>query len=161
MPTAIETEQFESSSKELIRALNRCIETCMDGEKGYALAAADVRAPELKSLLHKYSEQRGNFVLALQAAIRKLGGYPENEGTFGGPIHRGWMSLRRIIEGRSDRVILQDCIQGEEAAIRAFEAVDRSVIHAVPEDLRALLQEQYADIHVALARLRAHWTALG
>jgi uncharacterized protein (TIGR02284 family) len=160
MTTQTQTRERESS-KELIFALNRCIETCMDGEKGYALAAADVRAPELKSLLHKYSEQRGNFVLALQDAIRKLGGFPENEGSFGGPIHRGWMSLRRMIEGRDDRVILQDCIMGEEAAIRAYEAVDRSVTHVVPEELRALLQDQYAEIHVALARLRAHVKALG
>jgi uncharacterized protein (TIGR02284 family) len=141
-------------SKELVRALNRCIETCTDGEKGYGVAAADVRAPELKALFHTYAKQRGDFVVALQEAIRTLGGFPENEGTLRGALHRSWMTCRGLVTGRKDRDILEGCAFGERAALDAYEAADRAVVHAVPDDLRALVREQYADILDAHADLR-------
>lgn len=149
------TTQDSENSKEIVRALNGCIETCTNGEKGYGAAAADVRAPELKALFRKYAQQRADFVLALQAAIRKLGGFPENEGTFRGALHRGWMSYRRLVEGRNDHAILESCAFGEQAALHAYEAADRAVVHAVPEELRVLVQEQYADIQSAHADLRS------
>lgn len=156
MSTATEPKESENTNtKELVRALNRCIECCTDGEKGYGVAAADVRAPELKALLEKYEHQRAGFVLALQAAVRQLGAFPENEGSFGGALHRGWMNYRRLVEGRNDRTILEGCVEGEQAAVRAYEAADRAVFGTVPNDLRALVQDQYAAIQAALADLRA------
>ncbi len=138
-----------------IRALNACIETCVDGQKGYGSAAADVRDPALKALCEESAHQRGTFVVALQAAVRQLGGLPENEGTFRGPLHRSWMSLRRAVQVHDDTVVLEGCAEGEKAAIAAYEAADRAVLSPAPVEVRALIQAQYAAIQRAHADLRA------
>jgi uncharacterized protein (TIGR02284 family) len=153
-PATTAREDAEST-REIVRALNRCIETCTDGEKGYGTAAADVRDPELKALYLERARQRSEFVLALQDAVLKLGATPENEGTFRGPLHRGWMSYRRAIEGHDDHATMQGCAYGERAALRAYEAADSVVLHAVPPEIRALIQKQFAAIREAHADLRA------
>ena len=150
------TQEHESeNTKELVRALNKCIETCTDAEKGYGAAAADVRAPDLKSAFLDYAQQRGAFVLALQRAIQKLGASPENEGTLRGSLHRGWMTARRIVEGRNDHAIVESCVFGEQTTLHAYEAADRAVHHPVPEEIRVLVREQYAAIQRAHADLQA------
>jgi uncharacterized protein (TIGR02284 family) len=143
------------NTTEIVRALNGCIETCMDAEKGYGAAAADVRAPDLKHLCQQSANQRGAFVLELQAAIRKLGAFPENEGTFSGAVRRDWMTYRRLVEGPDDRVVLEGCADGEKASIRAYEAADRAALHPAPEEIRQLVRHQYAAILSAHGDLRS------
>lgn len=144
-----------ATSDTLIHALNSCLETCFDGQKGYGAAAADIRDAGLKGLCEQSAHQRGAFVVALQTAIMGLGGAPENEGTFGAPVHRGWMSLRRLVQVHDDRIVLEGCAEGEQASLRIYEAADRAVLHPAPVEIRALIQEQYAAIQCAYADLRA------
>jgi len=151
-PTSTQTPE---NTVEIVRALNGCIETCTDGEKGYGAAAADVRAADLKHLCLESAKQRGAFVLELQAAIRKLGSFPENEGTFSGAVRRDWMTYRRLVEGPDDRVVLEGCADGEKASMRAYEAADRAVLHPAPDEIRALVQHQYAAILSAHSDIRA------
>lgn len=92
-----------TATRAIARILNTCIEACTNGEKGYAVAAADVRDPVLKALFHDYSEQRAEFVRGLQIAVQELGAFPENRGTAGGTAHRGFMAVRRAVEGRATR----------------------------------------------------------
>lgn len=140
--------------KTIIRALNACIETCMDGEKGYAIAAAEVRDPALKDLCMRRSEQRSEFMQALQRAVGGLGGFPENEGTARGVLHRGWMTAARVARGRSDALFLEECIRGERAAMRDYEAaLRRAHVEALPGDLARLLTEQYNALRESLAAL--------
>ena len=139
---ATTAKEDAESTREIVRALNRCIETCTDGEKGYGTAAADVRDPELKALFLERARQRSEFVLALQDAVLKLGATPENEGTFRGPLHRGWMSYRRAIEGHDDHATMQGCAYGERAALRWYGSFTRrtrgssSISCCVPARLR-------------------------
>src|SRR5262249_20849408 len=141
--------------REIVRALNHCIEICTDGEKGYAAAAADVRAPALKASFQEKAKQRADFVLELQAVIQQLGGYPENEGTARGTVHRGWIDLRLAVEGREDHLLLEECVRGETAAIEAFKkAIQRTPLDTLPRDLRSLVQRQYSTIQASLEEAR-------
>jgi uncharacterized protein (TIGR02284 family) len=142
------------NTKQIVRALNRCVEVCTDAEKGFRSAAANVRTPELKGLLLKYAQQRSSFVVALQGAIGKLGGFAEDHGTLRGSLRRGWLSYRRLFEGKKDRVTLDACVHGEEASLRTYEAEDRRVFLTVPDDVRALVQQQYVAMTSARADLR-------
>lgn len=157
-PTVAETPPAATSDATngaLIHALNACLETCFDGQKGYGAAAADIRDAGLKGVCEQSAHQRGTFVVALQGAIQSLGGAPENEGTFQGPMHRTWMSLRRFVQVHDDRIVLEGCAEGEQASIRIYEAADRAVLHPAPVEIRAMIQEQYAAIQRAYADLRA------
>ncbi len=67
MTDTIRQDTLEAISPGVIVALNSCVEACIDGEKGYALAAANVRDPMLKVLLRRYAAQRAEFIADAQA----------------------------------------------------------------------------------------------
>jgi uncharacterized protein (TIGR02284 family) len=131
----------------VIEMLNRLIQTCTDGEKGYAIAAADVREPNLKGLLFGYAKQRADFVAELQDAIAARGSLPENEGTARGTLHRGWVDVRLAVEGRTDAAVLEECLRGENAAKKSYEAAIASLsLDLLPSDVRRIVALQYTAV---------------
>jgi uncharacterized protein (TIGR02284 family) len=66
-------ELQKMTASQIAETLNGLIEICIDGEKGFAEAAADVRDPELKSFLQARSQERAGFVAALQSEVVALG----------------------------------------------------------------------------------------
>lgn len=137
-------------NRELIYALNRCIEACIDGEKGYANAAADVRDETLKSVFHSYSNQRSEFVRTLQSTIEALGGFAENHGTARGTAHRGFTEARMALEGRPESVALAECERGESKALAVYDRFLASLpMDALPAPIRIMLVDQRAAIKLA------------
>lgn len=133
-----------------IRAVNRCIEVCIDGEKGYALAAADTHDPRLKALLHHYATQRSEFAQSLQGALGQLGFYAEAESTGRGFLHRTWMEAREALRGHDDASLLSACERGERAAIDAYDQVFRTFPPGhLPPNIRSVLLDQRAAIQSA------------
>ena len=154
------TSTERTSLNEIVFALNTCIEACTDGEKGYALAAADVQSPALKEIFLARSLERADFVSTLQKATRDLHGAPENEGSVRGTLHRGWVGLRKVLEGKNDLLILEEVLRGEEAARSAYqEAVCHAQRGLLPEDVQALLDAQSAAIGSSLTDLRSRKAA--
>lgn len=143
---------------EVAFALNQCIEISTDAEKGYAVAAADVRDPALKALLFQKSQERAGFVVALQSALRTLGAYAENQGTAKGAAHRGWMDLRLAVEGQKDRIVIEEWVRGEQAAVNGYRrALARTPMQTLPDAIRVLVAGQYSamvsDLDLARRRL--------
>lgn len=155
----METQTHDVHVKEIVSALNSCIETCIDSEKGYALAAADVRDAALKTLFMQRSEERARFVSELQLAVSKLGLIPENQGTAGGMAHRGWVGIRKALEGKDEWMIAGECQREEERALKHYQ---KALMHVagddVPGELRALLQSQYGSIQSARDDLRHRYS---
>lgn len=140
--------------KTIIRALNTCIETCLDGEKGFAIAAADVRSPRLKETFLSASRERASFVLELQKLVAALGRLPENEGTTRGALHRSWIATMRVAIGRNDALYVEECIRGERAALRDYEvALRRAHIETLPPHIATTLRKQYLAIKTSLTEL--------
>lgn len=151
---------LKATTNEIVRVLNALIETCTDGEKGYALAAADVRDAALKSAFTALSKQRADFVFALQEAVQELGRFPENEGTLKGQLHQRWTFARLAFEGRSDRIVLEECIRGEQAAKANYDAALRRVpLISLPEEMRPMLQHQAAAVSEAFQDLEKSLSA--
>jgi uncharacterized protein (TIGR02284 family) len=149
------TQSLLPDEKRLVHALNMCIETCTDAEKGYAGAAADVRDPELKRLFQLRSSERADLVMALQTSVQKLGAFPENQGTLKGSLHNGWVNVRKAVEGRNDRMITEECERGEVAALERYQEASRHFsIDAMPTDVRVMFLEQAGSIQSALDALK-------
>lgn len=139
---------------DIVFALNTCIETCTDAERGYAVASADVRDIELKRLFHDRSRQRTEFTIALQAMIASLGARPENEGTFKGAAHRAWIEVRRALDGKSDNLIIEECKRGETASLETFKrALERAPLSDMPRSARDLVSAQIKAIESSLEDL--------
>lgn len=140
---------------EIVSVLCTCIETSTDGEKGYGLAAADVRDVTLKAYFRAKEDERADFVLAAQDAVKDLGRVPENEGTAKGAVHRGFVGLRKVVEGRSDRLIVEECLRGEISAATVYETLVRKApLDAMPATVRALVIHQYRAVQNAIVELR-------
>lgn len=133
--------------KEVFFTLNELVETCVDGQKGYALASADMRDPRLKEYLADLSKQRGEFVIALQRVIRQMGALPENEGSFAGAVHRSWLEARHALGTPDDITILRECERGEKVA---RERYSRAILVLSKDDIARGIVEtvefQYARV---------------
>jgi uncharacterized protein (TIGR02284 family) len=141
--------------KQTALVLNACIEACIDGQKTYALAAADVRDPRLKEMLQWHSDQRARYVLQIQGVLQRMGLNPENEGTIRGEVRRQWMETRHGVElVHSDYAVLRQCIQDQEAALRRFTSASQLATSTLPVDVRVMLDEQCANIALALDETR-------
>jgi len=139
---------------DIVFALNECIETCTDAERGYAAASADVRGIELKRLFHDRSRQRTEFAIALQAMIVSLGSTPENQGTFKGAAHRVWIEVRRALDDHNDDMIVEECLRGERASLETFKrAFQRAPLEDMPRPVRDLMRSQLQAIEHSLADL--------
>jgi uncharacterized protein (TIGR02284 family) len=145
--------------RRLAVVLNGCIEVCIDGQKTYAIGAANVRNPALKEMLQRHSDQRADFVLRLQAALEKLGATPENEGTLHAAVQGQWHEARRALEPtHSDLSVLRQCVRDEEAALERYAVATTTNAVSTPMDIRVLLDEQLASIESALAAIRQRLT---
>ncbi len=143
-----------ASLGDIVFALNACIETCTDAERGYASASADVRDIELKRLFHDRSRQRTEFAIALQAMIASLGSVPENQGTFKGAAHRAWIELRRALDGKNDNLIIEECKRGEIASLDTYKrALERAPLSDMPRGARELVGGQIKAIESAIGDL--------
>src|SRR5262249_27954062 len=88
---------FMADSK-IVNTLRELINTCRDGEKGYAQAAEKIRNPDLKSLFRQYSQERGRFASQLEVEVGKLGeGVHQDQGHVSGTLHRACLSVTQTM----------------------------------------------------------------
>jgi len=103
-----------------VKILNGLIETSEDGRKGFAAAAGKVHSPELKAALTARAEACRSAATELQSLVAGYGKSPDEGGSIGGAIHRGWMSLRESVSSNDDLAILEEVERGEDVAKAAY-----------------------------------------
>ena len=137
-----------------ISTLNSLIETLKDGQQGFHEASEEVEAPELKSVLSEYSEQRANYATELQGLAKALGEpSPTDTGSVMGAIHRGWIELKAAIATRNAYAILSECERGEDSAVSEYEKALKDT--AISTFLRETVTTQYNAIRAAHDRIRS------
>jgi uncharacterized protein (TIGR02284 family) len=136
---------------ESLSRLNDLIETCKDGEEGYRWAADKVEDAELKSLFSRYAEQRAHFASELQGEVRKLGGDPEDSGSAGGALMRGWINIKSALTGGDRKAILAECERGEDVAVESYQ---KAMEEGLPAEAQSLVREQYSQVKEAHDRIR-------
>jgi uncharacterized protein (TIGR02284 family) len=145
----------------LIASLNRCIEVCMDSQRAYGVAAAMVRAPSLKALFQSRADERARFVLDLQVAVCKTGGFPVNQGSLKGAVRRRWMDIEQSIEPTHDDYrVMADLVREERTTLDGYNAaMPQTKTDELPEDVRVMVREHRGAFQLALADLSKHLAA--
>ena len=123
--------------------LNELIETCKDGELGFANAADHVREPELQGLFRTLSAERARFAVDLLPHAQRLGGAAAHDGTGAGALHRRWMDVRSAVSGHDDGAIVTETLRGDRVTISAYKDALQGVL--LPET-RELIEKQFAQI---------------
>lgn len=120
------------------------------GEKGYAVAAANVNNRGLKLLLKSYAQGRANFKVETFAEIQRLGTregaakWPRS--SIRGMLHRGRIDIFAALtigEENRERVVLKEVLVGERAALKAYESALRAQL---PSETRDMVMWQYGQV---------------
>jgi len=140
-----------TDDNKIVDTLNNLIQICKDGEEGFRAASDNVFKADLKRLFKAYANEREQFESELQALVRSLGGSPEKNGSVSAAFHRGWMTIKTTLGGRTDRAVIADCERGEDYAVKAYrEAIGKEL----PANVRSLVERQYQAVKKAHDHIR-------
>jgi len=140
------------ANADAVSAMNNLIETCKDGQKGFAAAAERADRGDLKQLFTTLSSQRATFTHELEVEVGRLGGKPADLGHVAAIVHRGWMAVKSGVKDDTDGAILDECERGEDFAKKAYADV---LEKALPTDVRPLIARQADDVRASLSQVRS------
>ena len=104
-----------------ISTLNTLIATTIDSVKGYEDAASNSEAGRFQEMFRKRASERQRVVEQLRDEVRRLGGNPEDDGSFMGATHQRFLDLKAAITGRDDKAIINEVERGEDYLKDKFE----------------------------------------
>ena len=107
--------------------LNTLIATLLDSVDGYTKSAQDVKDRDLADRFNARARERQSAVAGLQAAVARLGGNPEDDGTLLAGAHRAFLSLKEVVTGSDDHAIINEIERGEDYLKGKFEAALKNV----------------------------------
>jgi len=132
--------------------LNRLIEVCLDGQKGYREAADHIDNADYRHMFSELSQQRARFAVELQTLVASMGEQPEDHSTTRAALHRAMIDVKAALTGGGMKAVLQEVERGEDIAVDTYEEI---VELALPSDAHEVVQRQYAAVKEAHDRMKA------
>jgi uncharacterized protein (TIGR02284 family) len=105
-----------------IATLNTLIATTIDSVTGYENSAKDVDNERFREIFRTRADERQRVVEQLRDEVRRLGGNPEDDGSFLGKTHQRFEDLKAAITGNDDKAIINEVERGEDYLKEKFEA---------------------------------------
>jgi uncharacterized protein (TIGR02284 family) len=130
---------------EILDLLHELIQTCKDGETGYAHATGVATDPKLKAYFSEESLERARFVQDLMTEAKRMGDDPDSSSSVAGTLHRVWFEAKADV-GLGDQAILDSVEQGEDSAKKAYE---KALAVELPAGLRSIIQVQAKSVFAA------------
>jgi uncharacterized protein (TIGR02284 family) len=100
--------------KDQIATLNTLIATTIDSITGYEDSAANIDNERLRETFRQRANERQKVVEDLRAQVRRLGGEPEDSGSFLGKAHQRFEHLKAAITARDETAIVNEVERGED-----------------------------------------------
>lgn len=135
-----------SEERQVVPTLNRLVRLCIASEKGFNVAAENIKNRGLQVMFKTYAQERAQFARTLRGIVVELGGEAA-EG--GGPLaaaHRGWINIKAAMtigQPATENVVLGEAVRGESVAVRRYE---EALQKPLPAEIKAVLDEQYARV---------------
>ncbi len=127
------------------------IQTLEDGKKGFAEVAdklTDSDRSEWAPRFADLSAQRAAFSQELERMAAAYGDDIDEQGSFAGTVHRGWINLKDAVTGSSPKSVLDAAVTGENHAVGEYE---KALEADLSIDLRNTVERQYLVIKSAAA----------
>jgi uncharacterized protein (TIGR02284 family) len=109
-------------NQDQITTLNELIETTVDSVNGYEDSAGNIDNERLREIFRQRADERQQVVQDLRNEVRRLGGNPEESGTFLGKAHQRFEDLKAAITGRDEKAIVNEVERGEDYIKAKYEA---------------------------------------
>jgi uncharacterized protein (TIGR02284 family) len=104
-----------------ISTLNTLIATTIDSINGYEDAASNSDSGRFQDVFRERATERQRVVEDLRAEVRRLGGNPEDDGSFMGKTHQRFLDLKAAVTGRDEQSIINEVERGEDYLKEKFE----------------------------------------
>ena len=135
----------EHSRTDEIATLNTLTATLIDSVTGFEDAAANIEgSSRLQQLFRERSSERRRVVEDLRAEVRRLGGDPEDDGSFLGKAHQRFLDLKAVVTGRDEQAIINEVERGEDYLKDKFEtALNAGTLSG---ESRAVVERAYQSV---------------
>jgi uncharacterized protein (TIGR02284 family) len=121
---------------EAISTLNTLIATTIDSVTGYEDSAKNIHDDRLREVFRSRADERQRVVEQLRGEVRRLGGDPEEGGSFLGKAHQRFEDLKAAITGRDEKAIINEVERGEDYLKEKWQAALQSGdLHGQTHDL--------------------------
>jgi uncharacterized protein (TIGR02284 family) len=120
-------------TQDTVRILNGLIRACRDGESFCRVCARRRVGADLRSLLRDRSEEWARLGDELQALVLLLNGEPATSGTVAASALRIWLTLRTMVAGSTDGVVVG---AWAEVQREAWERYAEAMSGYLPERIR-------------------------
>ena len=125
--------------------LNTLTATLIDSVTGFEDAAANIEgSSRLQQLFRERASERRQVVEDLRAEVRRLGGNPEDDGSFLGKAHQRFLDLKSAVTGRDEQAIVNEVERGEDYLKEKFETALNS--GSLSGETRAVIERAYQSV---------------
>ncbi len=136
-----------------ITTLNTLISTLIDSVTGFEDAAANIEgSSNLQQLFREFASERSRVVEELRGEVRRLGGNPEDDGSFLGKAHQRFLDLKAAVTGRNEKAIINEVERGEDYLKEKFEAALNAT--DVAPETRSVIERAYQSVRRGHDRVR-------
>jgi uncharacterized protein (TIGR02284 family) len=97
-----------------VSTLNTLIATTIDSITGYEDSAQNIDNERFREIFRQRASERQQVVQQLREEVRRLGGDPEDDGSFMGKTHQRFEDLKAAITGRDEKAIINEVERGED-----------------------------------------------
>ena len=129
---------------EEITALNTLTATTIDSINGYEDSAKNVDNERLREIFRQRASERQMVVQTLRAEVTRLGGNPEDDGSFLGKAHQRFEDLKAAVTGRDERAIINEVERGEDYLKAKYEAALKS--DSLSGETRAAVEKAFQSV---------------
>ncbi|HEY8591587.1 MAG TPA: PA2169 family four-helix-bundle protein [Sphingomicrobium sp.] len=112
---------MDNSNSDEIGTLNTLIATTIDSVTGYENSAKDIDNQRFAEIFRQRADERQQVVEQLRGEVRRLGGDPEESGSFLGKAHQRWEDLKSAVTGQDEKAIINEVERGEDYLKEKFE----------------------------------------
>jgi uncharacterized protein (TIGR02284 family) len=105
-----------------ISTINTLISTTIDSITGYENSAKDIQSERFREIFCQRADDRQRVVQELRDEVRRLGGEPEEGGSFMGKAHQRFEDVKSAVTGGSDESIIDEVERGEDYLKDKFES---------------------------------------
>jgi uncharacterized protein (TIGR02284 family) len=138
-----------------ISTLNTLIATTIDSVTGYEDSASNIDNERFREIFRQRANERQDIVEQLRAEVRRLGGDPEEGGSFMGKAHQRFEDLKAAITGRDEKSIINEVERGEDYLKGKWQAaLDSGELKGESHELVQRLYQKVKDGHDQMSQLK-------
>lgn len=134
----------EHTHSDDISTLNTLIATTIDSITGYEDSAKNIDNERLREIFRQRADERQQVVQELRGEVRRLGGDPEEGGSFLGKAHQRFEDLKAAVTGRDEKAIINEVERGEDYLKEKFETALNS--ETLSGESRAVVERAYQSV---------------